>query len=1114
MAYDQNTPYQRPFAASQGRQSPAPRHHQQGYYDQQPGEDGRSYGDQFGGEYGGGMNGGYSQDWGATPGDNYHHNTGGGGRRDIANYQNGRVPKARPNASSGGRTGDGYSDDYGPQQRDPYQSANGHYAPQWQEDPQGHAAMAGKAPHKSRAHSPFDRNRANESSRYDAPHGVSSLDDEYRSRDRGSFEHGPGEQRNGNSGKHVKQNRPGNQKNPPRSKPNPKPLSWDSPFPKFQGVKKNSGEVEPADLDQSMSRMHLENKRRGDGSRKKMPTNGILNRDQSYTSDMGSDFQSERSQTEYADGQSVSRDGPYVQHLNHASNRKPLPLPVKQQRPSRNGTAWEPQTAPVSPLEPSFEKSDQRSMTMPDEINRPRTANPHQNYPGQRQYQSPQMNQGSYHAPYQQDSRMPTSASHPSRYHDELHMYSDERHGDQFAPKGARRAPKTAQHAERQQSIGDFFDSYYETPKDRTTQPATYEETGPAELEMPNFDALPPARPWGHQRGMTIDQHLKTARPRGAPPLPHQPADHGQVDDHEAYQSSKFAAQALRSRSQPDLRGQSANRQRFGQQNGEGRTFEASRGAPDAYGMPSHTNERAYNNYQSGQRRMQDHPPLPHQQSQNPAFARENRGQIPPNHVRNPQDPRSAPLNARSVAAQGMAGHGGGVTQNANALRSNSLGNGSSNPDALPPHPTPVRPGLLPESRMNQTPTPTPQSIRQLNNSAPPNHSDAATPPPQERRQSLPVTHDELERLRNFAKTNPSDHSTQLVLVKKLVEAASCLADEGGKVDERTKNRNKEKYVYEAHKLLKKLVHAGFNEATFYLADCHGTGRLGLENDPKEAFVLYQSSAKAGNAEAAYRTAVCCEIGPDGGTRKDVVKAIQWYKRAATMGNTQAMYKMGMILLKGHMGQQKNPREAVVWLKRAAERADAENPHALHELGLLYETASGNDSILRDEEYSRQLFTQAADLGYKFSQYRLGCAFEYGLMGCPIDPRQSIAWYSRAAVQEEHQSELSLSGWYLTGSEGVLQQSDTEAYLWARKAAQAGLAKAEYAMGYFTEIGIGAPANLEDAKRWYWRASAQNFPKAKERLEDLRKGGARSQKSRERLSRSNVHKHEGDCTVM
>ena len=112
-------------------------------------------------------------------------------------------------------------------------------------------------------------------------------------------------------------------------------------------------------------------------------------------------------------------------------------------------------------------------------------------------------------------------------------------------------------------------------------------------------------------------------------------------------------------------------------------------------------------------------------------------------------------------------------------------------------------------------------------------------------------------------------------------------------------------------------------------------------------------------------------------------------------------------------------------------------------------------------------------MGYKFSQFRLGQAHEQGTLGFPQDPRASIAWYSKAAAQEEHQSELGLSGWYLTGAEGVLAQNDTEAYLWARKAAQAGLAKAEYAMGYFTEVGIGAPADVEAAKRWYWKSACE-----------------------------------------
>ncbi|KAL1970204.1 hypothetical protein VTN77DRAFT_5364 [Rasamsonia byssochlamydoides] len=427
------------------------------------------------------------------------------------------------------------------------------------------------------------------------------------------------------------------------------------------------------------------------------------------------------------------------------------------------------------------------------------------------------------------------------------------------------------------------------------------------------------------------------------------------------------------------------------------------------------------------------------------------------------------------------------------------------NPDALPAHPTPFRAGL------DQGPKPVP--VRQYNNNPAP--QGPAQTGSANRPQSGPVTHEELQRLQQMVRDNPNDHKTQLVLAKKMVEASSVLIGEEGRVDPKTRNKNREKYIMDAHKIVKKLVHAGYPEAMFYLADCYGQGLLGLEVDPKEAFVLYQSAAKQGHAESAYRTAVCCELGHEegGGTKRDVLKAVQWYRRAAALGNTPAMYKMGIILLKGLLGQQKNPREGLTWLKRAAEQADEENPHALHELALLYENPGNNDFIVRDEEYSRQLFIQAAELGYKFSQFRLGQAYEYGLMGCPVDARQSIIWYTRAAAQGEHQSELALSGWYLTGAEGILQQSDTEAYLWARKAASAGLPKAEYAMGYFTEVGIGVPSNLEDAKRWYWKAASQNFPKARERLEELKKGGSRMQKTR--VSRSAVSKqNEGDCVVM
>jgi TPR repeat protein len=272
-----------------------------------------------------------------------------------------------------------------------------------------------------------------------------------------------------------------------------------------------------------------------------------------------------------------------------------------------------------------------------------------------------------------------------------------------------------------------------------------------------------------------------------------------------------------------------------------------------------------------------------------------------------------------------------------------------------------------------------------------------------------------------------------------------------------------------------------------------------------------------------------------------------WYKKAASLGETPAMFKLGMILWKGLLGQPRNPREGLTWLKRAADKADESNQHALHELGLLY-SGDGNDVIIPDLEYARSLFTKAAELGYPASQFKMGCAFEYGLLGCQVDPRRSIAWYSKAAVKGDHEAQLALSGWYLTGSEGIIQQSDTEAYLWARKAAERGLAKAEYALGYYTEVGIGVRGDLEEAKRWYYKAASkfsffsgfargnagwdkawgmghgliywkigQQHPKAQARLQELKQGGAKVQKSRERLSRSNVNrggKDEGDCVIM
>lgn len=334
-----------------------------------------------------------------------------------------------------------------------------------------------------------------------------------------------------------------------------------------------------------------------------------------------------------------------------------------------------------------------------------------------------------------------------------------------------------------------------------------------------------------------------------------------------------------------------------------------------------------------------------------------------------------------------------------------------------------------------------------------------------------PYTKQYIDEYRQRIKADP-DPDSHFSYAQYLVDAAKKVGTDAK--DQRSVRKYRETLIVEALKVIRRLATQGeaYDEAQFYLANCYGTGALGLQVDHERAYHLYLQAAKQNHAAASYRVAVCNEIGA--GTRKEPARAAAFYRKAASLGDTAAMYKLGMILLNGALGEARNPRDAIGWLRRAAEQADEANPHALHELALLHDNPT-NQIVQYDPLYAKKLFTQAGQLGYTHSQYKLGQAYESGTPACPVDPRRSIAWYTKAAEKGHSEAELALSGWYLTGVEGVLKQSDSEAYLWARRAANKGLSKAEYAVGYYAEVGIGIKQDMEFAKRWYMRAAGQFF---------------------------------------
>ncbi|KAK6083824.1 hypothetical protein SCUP234_03683 [Seiridium cupressi] len=289
--------------------------------------------------------------------------------------------------------------------------------------------------------------------------------------------------------------------------------------------------------------------------------------------------------------------------------------------------------------------------------------------------------------------------------------------------------------------------------------------------------------------------------------------------------------------------------------------------------------------------------------------------------------------------------------------------------------------------------------------------------------------------------------------------------------------------VREAKATLTRLANGGYPFAQYYLADGYASGLFNKgKEDYNAAFPLFVLAAKHGHAESAYRAGLCYEFG--WGCRKDPAKAVQYLRTAASRGHPGAMTRLGKACLSGDLGENRY-REGVKWLKRATEASDAMYNAAPYQLGVLYETGYGDD-IFKDESYAAELFTQAAELGHPEANFRMGDAYEHGKLNCPKDPALSVHFYTGAAERGHAAAMMGLCAWYMVGAEPILEKDEEEAYEWARRSADLGFVKAEYAVGYFTEMGIGCRRDILEANVWYVKAADSGDERAKLRLAAIR----------------------------
>ncbi|KAI9202984.1 uncharacterized protein BJ171DRAFT_425894 [Polychytrium aggregatum] len=297
-------------------------------------------------------------------------------------------------------------------------------------------------------------------------------------------------------------------------------------------------------------------------------------------------------------------------------------------------------------------------------------------------------------------------------------------------------------------------------------------------------------------------------------------------------------------------------------------------------------------------------------------------------------------------------------------------------------------------------------------------------------------------------------------------------------------------YAKFAVKTLKSMITLNCDpEIQYYLGNLYIGGVPGDPAPHKsnfaKAYNMYSSAAKKDHLESIYHVALCHERGAGTSTNKS--KAAHNYKKAAMLNHPGAMYRLGMSLLRGDLGQAKNARDGVKWLRLSAKYATPKYSHALYELAMLHDQGVHN-VVWTDHEYLINLLTQAAALGHTAAQYRLGEAYEYAKFGVSVDPGRSVYYYSLAASNGHPEAMFELGGWFLTGTDDPntgfhLDQSDSDAYYWVYKAADKHrLPRAMFAVGYFHETGVGCAVDLEKAMEWYKLASDAGDPKAIKRL--------------------------------
>ena len=188
-------------------------------------------------------------------------------------------------------------------------------------------------------------------------------------------------------------------------------------------------------------------------------------------------------------------------------------------------------------------------------------------------------------------------------------------------------------------------------------------------------------------------------------------------------------------------------------------------------------------------------------------------------------------------------------------------------------------------------------------------------------------------------------------------------------------------------------------------------------------------------------------------------EAARWYRIASGLGDREAAFALGMLLLNGATGVPEDRVEAKAQFEIAAAKGQA---GALYNLGVMAigdKTANG----FPDFKTAAADFRRAAEAGYNDGAYSYGVLLREG-KGVPLDIGESARWLKRAADAGVVAGQVEYAIMLFNGV-GVAKDEAGAAKLLLRAAARNNPI-AENRLAHLYVSGRGVPKDLVEAATW------------------------------------------------